>query len=184
MSLDYKIGSVLISAEQIQERVQQLGAEIAQRYAGQKLVLICVLRGASVFTTDLARAIGPDVDVTLEFMRVSSYGSGTSSSGEVKILQDLDNPVRDQHLMIVEDIIDSGLTLSKLKDYLWARQPRSIAICTMLDKKARRKVDVKVDYCGFEIPDEFVIGYGLDYAEHWRQLPSVHVAVPVEEVKS
>lgn len=181
--MDYQIGPVLISAEKIADRVAELGAQIAADYRGQKLTLICVLRGAAPFAVDLARAIGPDVDVCLEFMRVSSYGAGTSTSGEVKILQDLDQPVAGEHLLIVEDIIDSGLTLSKLQDYLRARQPKSLKLCALLDKKARRQVPVEIHYCGFEIPDEFVIGYGLDYAEHFRHLAAIHTAVPSEGVQ-
>lgn len=178
--MDYRIGPVLIDRETLSRRVRELGARIAEDYKGQRLTLICVLRGAAPFTTDLAKAIGPDVDVRLEFMRVSSYGSGTVSTGEVKILQDLDYPVRGEHLLIVEDIIDSGLTLSKLQDYLRAREPASLKLCALLDKSARRQVPVEIHYRGFEIPDEFVIGYGLDYDEHWRHLEAVHVAVALE----
>lgn len=179
--MDYRVADVLISKEQIAHRVEELGQAISEKYKDQQLVVICILRGAAVFMTDLVRAIDPSVDLSLEFMRVSSYGSGTCSSGEVRILQDLDNPVKGKRLLIVEDIVDSGLTLLNLKGFLEQREPESIEICVFLDKKERRQVDIEVDYCGFEIPDEFVVGYGLDYAEHWRQLPAVHVARPVEE---
>ncbi|EEX48908.1 MULTISPECIES: hypoxanthine phosphoribosyltransferase [Jonquetella] len=179
--MTYQIGEVLFSEEQIRKRVSELGREISRKYCGKGLTVIGILRGAAIFMSDIVRAIDPSVNVAMEFMRVSSYGNGTDSSGEVKILQDLENPVKGRNLLVVEDILDSGWTLHRLKEYLLQREPASLEICVLLSKPERRQVEVDVDYCGFVIPDKFVIGYGLDYAEQWRHLPAIHIAKPVEE---
>ena len=168
-----RIKKVLIPESDIRQRVKELAAEISKDYAGETVTLICILSGASVFFADLVREL--NLDVRFEFMSVSSYGAGTVSSGEVKILKDVNHPIAGKHVIIVEDIIDSGCTLSYLKRVLAQRNPASIKICTILDKPSRRKVDFKGDYVGFEIPDEFVIGYGLDYDGKYRNLRDVCV---------
>ncbi len=175
--MDYKIGSVLISEEDISHRVVELGEKISADYGGQDLVVVGILRGAAIFMADLVRAIDGDVDVSMDFMSVSSYGVSTKSSGVVRINKDLDNVIKDKHVLIVEDIVDTGLTLSYLKRVLLERDPRSLAICSLLDKKERRVADISVDYVGFDIPDLFVVGYGLDYAERWRNLRSIYSVV-------
>ena len=154
---------VLLSEEEIKNKVQELGRVITEEYRGKNLLLVTVLKGAVVFLADLMRAI--DTPAEIDFMVVSSYGSGVKSSGVVKIVKDLDVPLKDRHILIVEDILDSGLTLSYIKGILQDRGPASIRIVTLLDKPARRKADIKADYVGFEVPDDFVIGYGLDYDE-------------------
>jgi len=164
---------VLLNREEIRERVTSLGAQISRDYAGEKLLLICVLKGAVVFLADLMRAI--TVPVEIDFMAVSSYGAATESSGIVRILKDLDCSIDNKHCLIVEDIIDSGLTLKYLKENLLARKPASLRIVTLLDKPDRRQVDIAPDYCGFQIPDEFVVGYGLDFSEQYRYLPDICV---------
>lgn len=167
---------VLLSEEQLAKRILEIGAEITADYAGKEILMIGVLRGAVLFMADLARAI--KVPVAIDFMAVSSYGAGTSSSGVVRILKDLDEDVEGKHVLVVEDIIDSGLTLNYLVDNLKSRQPASIKICTLLNKPDRRKVDVDIAYNGFTIPDHFVIGYGLDYAEKYRNLPFIGILKP------
>ncbi len=167
---------VLLSEEQLATRIVELGAEITADYAGEEILMIGVLRGAVLFMADLARAI--KIPVAIDFMAVSSYGAGTSSSGVVRILKDLDENVEGKHVLVVEDIIDSGLTLNYLVDNLKSRQPASIKICTLLNKPDRRKVDVDIAYNGFTIPDYFVIGYGLDYAEKYRNLPFIGILKP------
>ncbi|SFM18248.1 hypoxanthine phosphoribosyltransferase [Pelosinus propionicus] len=167
---------VLLSEEQLAARIAEIGAEITADYAGKEILMIGVLRGAVLFMADLARAI--KVPVAIDFMAVSSYGAGTSSSGVVRILKDLDENVEGKHVLVVEDIIDSGLTLNYLVDNLKSRQPASIKICTLLNKPERRKVDVDIAYNGFTIPDHFVIGYGLDYAEKYRNLPFIGILKP------
>lgn len=165
---------VLISADQIQARIQELAARIDQDYAGLgPLYVICVLKGATLFFADLIRAI--QHPVRLDFIGISSYGKGKSSSGEVKLTKDLDTSIEGFDILIVEDILDSGVTLSYLVHVLQQRRPRSVRIATLLDKPERRLRPVQVDYVGFQIPDEFVIGYGLDYAEDYRQLRDVCV---------
>ncbi|HEY3425849.1 MAG TPA: hypoxanthine phosphoribosyltransferase [Negativicutes bacterium] len=166
----------LISAEQLAERIREIGDQITADYAGKEILMIGVLRGAVIFMADLARAI--KVPVALDFMAVSSYGAGTSSSGTVRILKDLDEDVQGKHVLVVEDIIDSGLTLNYLLDNLKSRNPASIKMCTLLNKPERRKVNVHIDYNGFSIPDYFVVGYGLDYAEKYRNLPFIGVLKP------
>ena len=170
------IERVLLSEEQLRQRVRELGEEISKEYAGKEILMIGVLRGAVMFMADLARAIA--VPVMIDFMAVSSYGTSTSSSGIVRILKDLDEEVAGKHVLIVEDIIDSGLTLSYLVDNIKSRQPASVRICTLLNKPERRKVDLEVNYNGFVVPDEFVVGYGLDYAEKYRNVPFIGILKP------
>jgi hypoxanthine phosphoribosyltransferase len=169
--LDADIEEVLISADQIQEKIEELAKQIDDEYAGRQPLLVGVLKGAVMFMSDLARAL--DRPSTMEFMAVSSYGSGTQSSGVVRILKDLDRDIAGEHVLIVEDIIDSGLTLSWLLKNLAARQPATIEVVTMLRKPEAVKVHVPVKYVGFDIPNEFVVGYGLDYAERYRDLPYI-----------
>lgn len=180
MSESYKMKDdvlkVLLSEEEIKNKVQELGKIITEEYRGKNLLLVTVLKGAVVFLADLMRAI--DTPAEIDFMVVSSYGSGVKSSGVVKIVKDLDVPLKDRHILIVEDILDSGLTLSYIKGILQDRGPASIRIVTLLDKPARRKADIKADYVGFEVPDDFVIGYGLDYDEKYRNLPYIGVLKP------
>lgn len=170
------IQEILIDEQKLTQRVQELGAEISRDYAGQEILLIGVLKGAVIFMSDLARAIS--LPVRLDFMAVSSYGAATDSSGVVRILKDLDEDLTGKNVVIVEDIIDSGLTLSYLVENLRSRQPASVKICTLLNKPSRRKADITVDYNGFTIPDHFVVGYGLDYAERYRNLPFVAILHP------
>lgn len=167
---------VLLSEEEIRAKCKEMGARISQEYKGKNLMLVTVLKGAVVFLADLMRAI--EVPAEIDFMVVSSYGSGVKSSGVVKIVKDLDVPLAGKDLLIVEDILDSGLTLSYIKELLASRGPASIKIATLLDKPSRRKVDLVADYIGFSVPDEFVIGYGLDYDEKYRNLPFVGVLKP------
>ncbi|MGI6091963.1 MAG: hypoxanthine phosphoribosyltransferase [Veillonellaceae bacterium] len=170
------IEKVLISQEELASRIKAIGEEITADYAGKEILMIGVLRGAVIFMADLARAI--KVPVAIDFMAVSSYGSSTTSSGIVRILKDLDEEVQGKHLLIVEDIIDSGLTLKYLLENLKSRKPASVKICTLLNKPERRKADVEISYNGFIVPDEFVVGYGLDYAEKYRNLPFIGVLKP------
>ena len=164
---------VLLSEEEVDSRIREIAAKISRDYAGKEIHLICVLKGGVFFTCELAKRI--TVPVTLDFMSVSSYGVDTKSSGVVKIVKDLDQPLEGKNVLIVEDIIDSGRTLSYLIDILGKRKPESIHLCTLLDKPERRVRDVKVDYSCFNIPDEFVVGYGLDYAQKYRNLPFIGV---------
>lgn len=170
--MEHKI-SVLISEEEIAEKTKDLGELISKDYAGQEVHLICVLKGSIFFTCELAKRI--TVPVTMDFISVSSYGDGTESTGRVRIVKDLDETVEGKNVIIVEDIIDSGRTLSYLIDMLNTRKPNSLKLCTLLDKPERRVTDVAVDYVGFNIPDKFVVGYGLDYAQKYRNLPYVGV---------
>lgn len=169
--MDEVIGEILVSREALQAKVAELGARISADYAGKDLLLVGVLKGAVFFMADLARHI--TVPVALDFMAVSSYGSSTDSSGVVRILKDLDTTIEGRHVLIVEDIIDSGLTLSYLTKNLNSRKPASLEICALLTKPARRKVNLPCKYIGFEIPNVFVIGYGLDFAERFRTLDYV-----------
>ncbi|QEK11935.1 hypoxanthine phosphoribosyltransferase [Crassaminicella thermophila] len=169
MKLD--VAQILFSEQEIEEKVAELGKQITKDYEGKDLILIGVLKGANIFMSDLMRKI--DIPVTIDFMAVSSYGLSTESSGVVKILKDLDQSIEDKHVIIIEDIIDTGLTLHYLCENLLSRKPKSLKICTLLDKPERRKVDINIDYKGFDIPDEFIIGYGIDYAEKYRNLPYV-----------
>lgn len=167
---------LLVTRDQIQEAVKALGQRLTRDYAGKEPVFICILKGASLFFTDLIREV--DLPLTTEFMAISSYGSSTKSSGVVRILKDLDRDVTDRDVIVVEDIVDSGLTYSYLKNMLTTRHARSVAIATLLDKPVRRKVPLTVDYACFNIPDAFVVGYGLDYDEKYRNLPEVGVLHP------
>ena len=176
MSMHDDIKTVLVSEEQLKAKVAELGAQISRDYAGKNLVLVSILKGSVVFMADLMRAVS--IPCNIDFMVVSSYGSGTKTSGVVKIVKDLDQDLSGKDLLIVEDILDSGMTLSYLKGLLQGRNPASIRIATLLDKPSRRKVDLKADYVGFEVPDEFVVGYGLDYDEQYRNLPFVGVLKP------
>ena len=165
----YDFTEVLISREQLADKVAELGAKISEDYKGEELFLIGILKGSVPFMADLMRAI--TLDVEMDFMSVSSYGSGTKTSGVVRILKDLDSDIAGKNVLIVEDIIDSGLTLAYLKEYLAKRNPKSIKIVTMLSKPARRKADIEADYTGFVVDDKFIVGYGLDIDQKYRNLP-------------
>ena len=169
---------VLIPEEEVDKKIRELGEKISEDYAGKQIHLICVLKGGVFFMCELAKRI--TVPVSMDFMCVGSYGDGTASSGVVRIAKDLDESIDGKEVLIVEDIIDSGNTLDYLMDVLQRRHPASIRLCTLLDKPDRRVKDVKVDYSGFEIPDEFVVGYGLDYAQKYRNLPYIGVVEGVE----
>ena len=171
-----EIAKILVSREDIAKRVKELAELINRDYAGKPLLVVCILRGATIFFADLFRELTGDVEV--DFIAVSSYGSGATTSGEVKMLKDFSSPVAGKHLLIVEDIIDTGVTLVYLKRLLEARGPASVKLCALLAKPSRRKVELKGDYIGFEIPNEYVVGYGLDYAEKFRNLPDVCVLAP------
>lgn len=162
---------VLLSEEEVNNRIKEIGAEITKDYAGKTVHLVCVLKGGSFFMCELAKRI--DLNVSLDFMSVSSYGSDTKSSGIVRIVKDLDEPLIGKDVLVVEDIVDSGRTLSYLLALLKDRHPNSIKLCTLLDKPDRRVTDVQVDYTGFQIPDVFVVGYGLDYDQVYRNLPYI-----------
>jgi len=170
------VKEVLITSQEIEDKVREIGARITEDYAGEKPLLIGILRGAVVIMSDLMRNI--DLQCELDFMDISSYGTGTSSSGVVRILKDLEEDITDRHVLIVEDIIDTGLTLSYLMRSLQARKPASLEICALLSKPSRRRADLDVRYLGFEVPDEFVVGYGLDYAGAYRNLPDICVLKP------
>lgn len=170
------VESVLLSEERLNQIVTDLGARISKDYEGKNLLMVSILKGSVVFMADLMRAV--TIPCSIDFMSVSSYGSGTSSSGNVKIIKDLDINLEGYDLLLVEDILDSGLTLSYVRDMLKTRNPASIRVCTLLDKPARRKADIFADYAGAEIPDAFVIGYGLDYDEKYRNLPFVGILSP------
>ena len=171
-----EIARVLISEEQIAAKVAELAAQVDADYAGKEVLLVGVLKGAVMFMADFARAVG--VPVSLEFMAVSSYGSSTSSSGVVRILKDLDREIADKHVLVVEDVIDSGLTLSWLLKNMRSRGPASVEVVALLRKPDAAKVEVPVKYVGFDIPSEFVVGYGLDHAERYRDLPFVGLLKP------
>ena len=173
---DNDIQEVLFSEEQLKNRVQEIARQITADYQGKEIMLISVLRGSFVFMADLCRAI--DLPCTLDFMAVSSYGRGTKSSGQVQITKDLSEDITDRHIIVVEDILDSGNTLSYLLKILENRHPASIRLCTLLDKPDRRVKPVQVHYSGFTIPDAFVVGYGLDYAEKYRNLPYIGILKP------
>lgn len=174
--LEKDIESVLFSEEQLKRRVREIAAEIEKDYAGKEIMLISVLRGSFVFMADLCRAI--DLPCTIDFMSVSSYGKGTTSSGQVQITKDLSEDISGRHVIVIEDILDSGNTLSYLLKLLENRHPASIRLCTLLDKPDRRTKPVQVHYSGFTIPDAFVVGYGLDYAEKYRNLPYIGILKP------
>ena len=171
------VGQVLIDETALRQRIEELGEEISADYAGREILLVGVLKGAVFFMADLMRQLSLPCEI--DFMAISSYGEGTDSSGVVRILKDLDSNITDRHVLILEDIIDTGLTLSYLMRNLGAREPASLEVCALLVKHGRREADVPVKYVGFEIPNQFVVGYGLDLAERYRNLP--HVAVLQEE---
>jgi hypoxanthine phosphoribosyltransferase len=166
----------LLSAEEIQAKIAEMGASIARDYAGKNPLFIVVLKGACIFASDLMRAT--DIPLAIEFMAISSYGSSMRTSGEVRIIKDLDVPVEGRHILVVEDIVDTGLTLSYLLASLQRRGASSVKLAALLDKTERREVEVEINYLGFKIPDEFVVGYGLDFAERYRNLPYVAVLKP------
>ena len=176
MLLEKDIQEVLFTQEELEKRVRELAAQITADYQGKEIILISVLRGSFVFMADLCRSI--DLDCTVDFMAVSSYGGGTSSTGQVQITKDLSGDIAGKHVIVVEDILDSGNTLSYLLKLLEQRKPASIRLCTLLDKPERRTKPVEVSYSGFTIPDAFVVGYGLDYAEHYRGLPYIGILKP------
>ncbi|MCX7829162.1 MAG: hypoxanthine phosphoribosyltransferase [Thermanaerothrix sp.] len=171
--MGYEIDSVLVTREQISDRIKVLGRQISDRYRGKPLVMVGILKGAVMFLSDLARELDRDLNVSFDFMSVSSYGNATESSGVVRILKDLDSDVRGKCVLIVEDIVDSGLTVSYLLQVLRQRSPESLSVCALLDKPERRKVEVPIDFRGFIIPDRFVVGYGIDAGGKWRHLPEI-----------
>ncbi len=170
------IEKILFAEEELMQRVKELGAQITEDYKDKEPVLITVLRGSYIFMADLSRAI--NLPCVIDFMSVSSYGKGTSSSGQVKIIKDLSENIEGRDVIVVEDILDSGNTLSSLLELLVTRKPASVRLCTLLDKPERRVKNIEADYCGFTIPDAFVVGYGLDYAEKYRNLPYVGILKP------
>lgn len=174
--IEKDIERIYFSKEEIQKRVQELGAEISRDYADKDPILVGVLKGCFVFMADLTRCI--DAYAEIDFMAVSTYGNGTTTTGAVNIRKDLSYDIENRHVIIIEDILDSGVTLSYLRKYLMNRKPASIKICTLLDKPARRKADISADYVGFECPNEFIVGYGLDYAEKYRNLDYIGVLKP------
>lgn len=169
--IDPRIGEILISEERLQERIGELAAEISTDYAGKEVLVVGVLKGALLFIADLVRKLS--VPCTMDFMAVSSYGSSTHSSGVVRILKDLDAPIAGKHVLVVEDVVDSGLTLSYLMKNLRSREPASLELCTLMVKPSGHRVPVEMRYVGFDMPDAFVIGYGLDFDEQFRQLPYI-----------
>ncbi len=171
-----KIAKILVTEEELAAKVKAIGAKISEDYAGKRPLLVSVLKGSIVFMADLMRAITIECDI--DFMSCSSYGRSSKSSGVVRILKDLDNDINGRHIIVIEDILDSGLTLSYILELLQTRGAASIALCTLLDKPDRRKVDISVNYPGFTIPDEFVVGYGLDYGELYRNIPYIGVLKP------
>ena len=174
--MEENIARILISKEELEKRVRELGAEITRDFQGKKILVLGILKGAVPFMADLIREI--KLPLNYDFMALSSYGASTQSSGVVRILKDLDRSVENVHILVVEDIVDSGLTLNYLKSNLLARNPLGVKIVTLLDKSTRRQVEVYPDYNGFEIPDEFVVGYGLDYNESYRNLPYIGILKP------
>jgi hypoxanthine phosphoribosyltransferase len=170
------VSEVLLTEEQVQTRVRALGAQLSADYADRSPVLVSVLKGSIVFLADLVRAM--DVPLSVDLMEVSSYGSGTETTGQVRILKDLSGPIEGRDVVVVEDIIDTGLTLNYLLRYLTERSPASIRVCCLLDKPARRLAEIEIDYRGFSIPDRFVVGYGLDFNEQYRNLPYIGVLRP------
>ena len=170
------LARVLFTPEQIKSRVKELGQQISRDFAGEEVVLVGILRGAVIFFADLAREIS--LPVRMDFMAISSYGSATKTSGVVRILKDLDKDITGRNVIIVEDIVDSGMSLAFLKENLISRGAKALRVCVLLDKPERRRCPIDVDYRGFEVPDEFVVGYGMDYAERYRELPLIGVLKP------
>lgn len=175
-TLDRDMAKILLTKEQIADKVAEMGAAISRDYTGKDLLMISVLKGSVVFMADLMRALS--IPAKIDFMSVSSYGHGTKTSGIVKIIKDIDIELEKKHLLIVEDILDSGVTLAYLKELLETRNPASIRIATLCDKPSRRTADIRADYVGFEVPNEFIVGYGLDYIETYRNLPYIGVLKP------
>ncbi|WP_028530585.1 hypoxanthine phosphoribosyltransferase [Paenibacillus sp. HW567] len=173
------IKEILVSRAELQDKVKALGATISQDYEGQELVLIGILKGGAVFMADLMREI--TLPIGIDYMAVSSYGASATSSGVITIKKDISTDIRGKHVLLVEDLIDTGLTLQHLRELFLMREAASVRICTILNKPSRRLVDVPIDYCGIEIPDEFVVGYGLDYAEQFRNLPEVWIVETGEQ---
>ena len=171
------VGEVVYTADDIKKRVKELGRQISEEYAGKEIILVCILKGSFAFTADLAREI--DIPCSIEFMQVSSYSNSTQSSGSLKIIKDINVPVDGKHLVIIEDIIDTGITLNNLKKMFVTRNPASIKLCAFLDKPSRREAPIEADYVGYEVEDNFLVGYGLDYAQHFRNLP--YIAILKEE---
>ncbi len=167
---------VLFSRQQIADRVAELGRQIDRDYAGESIVLLGVLKGAAIFLADLARNIS--IDCTFDFVAVSSYGKGQQTSGAVRLIKDVDQPIEGKHVIVVEDILDTGLTLDFLQKLFWQHQPRTLRIAALLDKPSRRLVKIEADYVGFKIPNQFVLGYGMDYAERFRNLPDICLMPP------
>lgn len=172
------IGEVIYSSDDIKKRVAQLGEQISKEYAGKEIILVCILKGSYMFTADLSREI--DVPCSVEFMQVSSYSDATVTSGSLKIIKDINVPVDGKHIIIIEDIIDTGITLYNLKKMFETRNPKSMKVCAFLDKPSRRIADIEADYVGYKVEDNFLVGYGLDYAQKYRNLP--FVAILKEEI--
>jgi hypoxanthine phosphoribosyltransferase len=171
MSENYQVGTTLITEEEILKRAKEIGQQITQDYEGEEVLFIGILKGAVLWLSDVIKNV--ELDTKIDFMAVSSYGAETKSSGVVRIIKDLDTGIEDKNVIIVEDIIDSGITLNYLKGYLQGRMPKSLKICTLLDKPAGRRTDIKGDYVGFEVEDIFIVGYGLDYDQKYRNLPYI-----------
>jgi hypoxanthine phosphoribosyltransferase len=178
MEIEDDIAEVLITEERLAERIAEIGAEVSRDYAGKELMLVCILKGANLFLADLVRQIS--LPLSYDFVAVSSYGADTKSSGVVRILKDLDESVESKHVLVIEDIVDTGLTLrlSYLLENLRSRRAASVKVCTLLDKPSRRRVDVPVHYRGFEVEDQFVVGYGMDYQGRYRNLPYIGLLKP------
>lgn len=181
MSLYSDAECVLISKEKIAERVKEIGSQLSQEYRDKNPLMICILKGSVMFFSDLIRAM--DIPLEIEFMAISSYDSSSKSSGEVKVVKDTDKSLENRYVILVEDIVDTGLTLSYLKHMLERRAPAALKICALLDKPERREVDIKADYLGFTIPNSFVIGYGLDYSQKYRNMPDICVLKPSVYIK-
>ncbi|MDR1621648.1 MAG: hypoxanthine phosphoribosyltransferase [Synergistaceae bacterium] len=173
MEPDYRIGKVLFSGGEIGGRVKTLADQIVSEVSGRDLLVVGILNGAVIFLSDLVRRMPAELNIKMDFMSISSYGNATTSSGAVRILKDVNSDIEGRDVLIVEDIIDTGLTLSYLLNIMYTRKPASLRTCVLLDKREKRKVAAKVDYCGFVIPDVFVVGYGLDYGGKWRHLPDI-----------
>jgi hypoxanthine phosphoribosyltransferase len=168
-----RLEKILLTKDEIARRVGEIAGEIETKFGGQEVVMVGILKGAVIFMSDLVRCMGGGVDVRMDFMAVSSYGDSSTSSGVVKIVKDMDTLAEGKNVILVEDIMDTGLTLSYIRDVVMGRGPTSVSTCVLLEKPERRKVESKMEYCGFTIPDKFVVGYGLDFAGKWRNLPDI-----------
>jgi hypoxanthine phosphoribosyltransferase len=177
--MEYIVGKIVFGENEIQRRVKDLAAQIRDDFRGQEVLMVGILKGCTIFLSDLVRRIGDEVDVRLDFMVVSSYGLETRSSGVVRIVKDLDFAIENKNVIVVEDIVDTGLTMSYLVNILKQRFPACLKICSLLNKGDRRKIPVEVDYCGFDMEDAFVVGYGLDCGGRWRHLPDIREVVPL-----